>query len=1130
MGLVFDVYAAAAPNGSLLATLTDATQKQCAISLDGTGSGTFSLPRSSAQATSSIIAQGNLVKVRLTEVSANPITSFWMDTGRFDLIGSNEAGSEMLTFGGSGARSYLGRAIMWSQTFLAGETGPVDGQWLLYNGLNGSKAGAILRRLIAEAISVTRPQQPLPSLSFDFTYTLDTTGATWSATSASSEFIAHVGDSLDAVIAALQSAVPSLVIQMDANLGLHAYNSFGVDRHSATFASGKVRLQKGINIATSLTRELGASQIKSHMLVAGDPGFFGTASNALTPVREGFASSAGVDTTALNAIAAGQLALRSASADSIRVGIPYGNTPTTTGLYYPGPVGTSGHYWVGDSITVHTGATLPDYNESTQRIVEIALGETESGDVIVEVALGSTYSGSDLARIHDVITEQRTDVQQLSNEALRYAHSLITPKVVTSLPALPDPTFPLGSIVFLTTDTKLYRNADGSTWSVAVDGADVVAGTIIAGALAVGAVTAEALAATIILGTLIETAGSGRRVEMDTDGIRLFDGSGGLLVNIPTDGSPVYVSGQITASSLVVTGNAELQGAGNSLGKGSSTTAQAGVQPPSAPPSLVSGWPAGVSLAAPSLTNYRISGGYYDAAGGTSGATACWVALVADLDNNLVKVYEWTLSTGAVNRITTLSGTGVPTTFGAATASITRIPGAAFWYATMTVGANSRLRKYARGTGVATATDLAIGTAGAGVMYPITNDGTSLWLYYNVSQTVLAYDTSLAFISSTSLVGMPSHTTSDLFLHKDIGAGARFWIGSGGSGLIYEFTVAGALVANTSFPAARAQGTGYGFIWDGTQFQHAAWVAGGAATPVSMYTSWTWTTASAIYWVSYAWLDSAGTTHETSVSPRQSITMGRRQQLTVGNAAIPIGGADDPNQVRVYMVNGASDPGPTNYHLQSTDALTTRALLTYASGGAADGGGTPFVGGLGAILQSAGTGWILRGNGSMNLGGSAFPGAPVTNDHYFRTDIGLDFAYDGSRWLSDLITDAIGPNETAQPWSATTAFRWGGWQGEPGATDIWVVSFDTTFFVAAGGTALGASHLWQTDAAGMLGAYALTTARIDSGASAAWRSIRQASGVLLGSTEVGLSFTVTKVGTPGTLRQITRINYRLVAT
>lgn len=54
-----------------------------------------------------------------------------------------------------------------------------------------------------------------------------------------------------------------------------------------------------------------------------------------------------------------------------------------------------------------------------------------------------------------------------------FAEEIRPPTVVDALPSLPDDVYPQGALVFLTTDEKLYRNTDGSTWSVAIDAVDL---------------------------------------------------------------------------------------------------------------------------------------------------------------------------------------------------------------------------------------------------------------------------------------------------------------------------------------------------------------------------------------------------------------------------------------------------------------------------------------------------------------------------------------------------------------------------------------------------------------------------------------------------------------------------------
>jgi hypothetical protein len=83
-------------------------------------------------------------------------------------------------------------------------------------------------------------------------------------------------------------------------------------------------------------------------------------------------------------------------------------------------------------------------------------------------------------------------------DVANFATTIIAPRVVTSLPALPDTNWPQGTIVFLTTDQKLYRNTTGSAWSRATDGADIIADSITAGQIAAAAIGTDELAATSV--------------------------------------------------------------------------------------------------------------------------------------------------------------------------------------------------------------------------------------------------------------------------------------------------------------------------------------------------------------------------------------------------------------------------------------------------------------------------------------------------------------------------------------------------------------------------------------------------------------------------------------------------------
>jgi hypothetical protein len=171
-------------------------------------------------------------------------------------------------------------------------------------------------------------------------------------------------------------------------------------------------------------------------------------------------------------------------------------------------------------------------------------------------------------------------------------------------------------------------------------------------------------------------------------------------------------------------------------------------------------------------------------------------------------------------------------------------------------------------------------------------------------------------------------------------------------------------------------------------------------------------------------------------------------------------------------------------------------------------------------------------------GGSAFPASPATGDLFDRTDLGLIFFWDGTRWLSrDLYqTPFLFTTGVSVPISATAnnATRMPA-PALQGGSDIWIVTHSVRFVVNSGGTALGASHKWvgtphTYDSA--LSAANITTVNIDSGSSAVYRLIDTAIGALMnnGSAKYALMTTWTKTGTPGTLDMMEALSYRIVAT
>lgn len=73
------------------------------------------------------------------------------------------------------------------------------------------------------------------------------------------------------------------------------------------------------------------------------------------------------------------------------------------------------------------------------------------------------------------------------------------------------------------------------------------------------------------------------------------------------------------------------------------------------------------------------------------------------------------------------------------------------------------------------------------------------------------------------------------------------------------------------------------------------------------------------------------------------------------------------------------------------------------------------------IAGSVNAATILRANGFGIGAGLAFPAGPSTGDRWFRTDLELEFFYDGTRWLSTtLFSLTLGEYYPGQPFAANT--------------------------------------------------------------------------------------------------------------
>lgn len=165
--------------------------------------------------------------------------------------------------------------------------------------------------------------------------------------------------------------------------------------------------------------------------------------------------------------------------------------------------------------------------------------------------------------------------------------------------------------------------------------------------------------------------------------------------------------------------------------------------------------------------------------------------------------------------------------------------------------------------------------------------------------------------------------------------------------------------------------------------------------------------------------------------------------------------------------------------------------------------------------------------------GSAFPSSPYTGRRFFRTDLGMQFYYDGSQWLSTQVFTCNVGFTALSSLSATTANVGWGAIDLMGGSNAYLLKA-TAFAFVNPGTALGASHSWSfpidkaQDSSTTLTTVA--TPILNSGPD----GVRQATvsiNALLngGSTYDGFRFGVTKVGTPGAIFCSVVVTYRVVA-
>lgn len=394
------------PEGVFLADLTDAFGKNFRIELDGAGSFEFSINRYSAQATAINLARDNIVKFIVPQISDNAVFAGFLEKGDFTLVSSKERGGEDLRFGGRGVLVYTERDVAWTTSYIL-ETIPNDGYWRFTTSSHpswstGNEPGQIIRRIADEMQDPDRPQHCMSLMTLDFDYQYDSDGNEWHPTDATNPvFLVPIGEDFLTTIGRL-IATGVVEVQMDPDLGLHVYNHYGRDLTGDDFGTGVVRFVKGGNIADEVQREWNGADIAPYELVIGDNENYirSELPDAATRVQKVIANTfSGTDHGTLKGLGLADLEQRLTRSESARFRVAVrrigGSETMEDGRYLPGPPGTNGDFWVGDTVRLVTGTGTVDYDEADVRVAAITIAEDMAGNLVVTAELGATSGVND---------------------------------------------------------------------------------------------------------------------------------------------------------------------------------------------------------------------------------------------------------------------------------------------------------------------------------------------------------------------------------------------------------------------------------------------------------------------------------------------------------------------------------------------------------------------------------------------------------------------------------------------------------------------------------------------------------------------------------------------------------------
>jgi hypothetical protein len=382
-----------------LGTVNEWTELEYRVDEHGTGKFKGKINRHLTQA--ALLEQDRYL---LVHTDAGVVGGAFLDGAPIDLSAAEGPGDEWMEWVGRSQLAYLERGMMDNDSNLLGGKNPIDGYWDLDS--QGNFAGAsnahpipMYKRAVVEML-LNSPSgiDEVDHSSFD--YDLDSNGAAVPFLDGEAQG-ADVGDDGLTLLIRMDQ-LGGVVWELTYLFKLNAYLTHGTDR-SGAFGAGTVRLEKGVNAAKAIARNVRGSVYVSHLLVGGAEFSYRTVVDpdwsAGEVVRWGFlAVPEASDPTQLDAAGLAHIERRKRQTDAWEIPLhDHGDDPTV-GIYEPAPDIVDGHFWLGDTITHHTGTGTYDSNEEATPVASITwrlkTGRDANGDYVVIVGIGSTFNWS----------------------------------------------------------------------------------------------------------------------------------------------------------------------------------------------------------------------------------------------------------------------------------------------------------------------------------------------------------------------------------------------------------------------------------------------------------------------------------------------------------------------------------------------------------------------------------------------------------------------------------------------------------------------------------------------------------------------------------------------------------------